>query len=138
MNAIEYIDYLIEMEYKPICSECGKEMRFKGAIFYKGKVYCMDCRRKLKQKEKLKEADFDDFNYRELIAKIHDTEEWLKDTQAKRISPNSKVIKSRGKDITVGEYNERKRKEEIEYLQNKLKNLNTDLDEWYRNKSKRS
>ena len=80
----------------------------------------------------------DDYRYRELVANIHDVEEELKELQAKRISPNSKVIKSRGKDITVGEYNERKRKEEIEYLQNKLKNLNTDLDEWYRNKSKRS
>lgn len=35
MKAFEYIDYLIEMEYKPLCSVCGKELRFKGTVFYK-------------------------------------------------------------------------------------------------------
>jgi predicted amidophosphoribosyltransferase len=43
--------HLVAREYKPMCSQCKKELKFKGAIFYKGKVYCMDCRRKLKKEK---------------------------------------------------------------------------------------
>jgi len=130
MKSIEYIDYLIEMEYKPMCSTCGKELRFKGAIFYKGKVYCMDCRRKLKH---MKESDFDNYNYRHLVSEINVVEERIKELQSKRCQPNSKVIKSRGKDITVYDRNERNRKEEIEHLKDKLNNLNSDLDKLNKN-----
>jgi len=34
--------------YSIECCHCKKELKFKSAIFYKGKTYCLACRRKIK------------------------------------------------------------------------------------------
>jgi len=134
MKSFEYIDNLIEMEYKPMCSVCHKELNFKGTVFYQGKAYCMDCRRKLKQKDynklfgQVKESQSDDYRYRELVVNIHEVEEEIKNLEAKKINPNSKVIVARRKPMTIFQYNTLKKKEQLESLKYKLKNLNDEYD----------
>jgi hypothetical protein len=51
---VEIIKEMKTFDYKLMCSgtDCKKELRFKAAIFYKGKVYCLECRRKLKYSER--------------------------------------------------------------------------------------
>jgi hypothetical protein len=74
------------------------------------------------------EHKFDSYKYRELMVDIHDVEEKIKVLQSKTYKSNNKMIKSRGKLITVLDFNERRRKEELEYLRNRLKNLRIEVD----------